>query len=213
MSLQTTINRQVKNYRKWDFIIFLSLTLLSVLNGQTTVFYLIYFFWWSALIQLVVDFSYRNWNKNAIREKDGQFEFGSLFLMGIYWVFIVVFFGFIAGSNHQDIIYANMQVLFFQNWFFNGNLIFILIERVFLHKTQQPVRIYLGAFSPNAIVLHISIIVGGVVMFFVVKNYPETFTPENRWGSLLIVLPFLFLKMLMQKLTASDNVMPKPNNS
>ncbi|MFN0290416.1 hypothetical protein [Pedobacter helvus] len=213
MSLQATINRQVKNYRKWDFIIFLSLTLLSVLNGQTTVFYLIYFFWWSALIQLVVDFSYRNWNKNAIREKDGQFEFGSLFLMGIYWVFIVVFFGFIAGSNHQDIIYANMQVLFFQNWFFNGNLIFILIERVFLHKTQQPVRIYLGAFSPNAIVLHISIIVGGVVMFFVVKNYPETFTPENRWGSLLIVLPFLFLKMLMQKLTASDNVMPKPNNS
>lgn len=213
MSLQATINRQVKNYRKWDFIIFLSLTLLAVLNGQTTVFYLIYFFWWSALIQLVVDFSYRNWNKNAIREKDGQFEFGSLFLMGIYWVFIVVFFGFIAGSNHQDIIYANMQVLFFQNWFFNGNLIFILIERVFLHKTQQPVRIYLGAFSPNAIVLHISIIVGGVVMFFVVKNYPETFTPENRWGSLLIVLPFLFLKMLMQKLTASDNVMPKPNNS
>lgn len=213
MSLQATINRQVKNYRKWDFIIFLSLTLLAVLNGQTTVFYLIYFFWWSALIQLVVDFSYRNRNKNAIREKSDPFEFGSLFLMGIYWVFIVVFFGFIAGSNHQDIIYANMQVLFFQNWFFNGNLIFILIERVFLHKTQQPVRIYLGAFSPNAIVLHISIIVGGVVMFFVVKNYPETFTPENRWGSLLIVLPFLFLKMLMQKLTASDNVMPKPNNS
>ncbi len=213
MSLQATINRQVKNYRKWDFIIFLSLTLLAVLNGQTTVFYLIYFFWWSALIQLVVDFSYRNRNKNAIREKSDPFEFGSLFLVGIYWVFIVVFFGFIAGSNHQDIIYANMQVLFFQNWFFNGNLIFILIERVFLHKTQQPVRIYLGAFSPNAIVLHISIIVGGVVMFFVVKNYPETFTPENRWGSLLIVLPFLFLKMLMQKLTASDKVMPKPNNS
>lgn len=211
MSLRATINRQVKNYRKWDFIIFLSLTLLSVLNGQTTVFYLIYFFWWSALIQLVVDFSYRNRNKNAIREKSDPFEFGSLFLMGIYWVFIVVFFGFIAGSNHQDIIYANMQVLFFQNWFFNGNLIFILIERVFLHKTQQPIRIYLGAFSLNAIVLHISIIVGGVVMFFVVKNYPETFTPENRWGSLLIVLPFLFLKMLMQKLTASDNFIIKKN--
>lgn len=211
MSLQAIIKHQIKNYRKWDFIIFLILTLLSVLNGQTTVFYLIYFFWWSALVQLIVDFSYRNRNENAICENNERFEFSSLFLMGIYWVFIVVFFGFIAGSDNQEIIYTNMQVLFFQNWFFNGNLLSVLIERVFLHKTQQPIRIYLGSFSPNAIVLHISIIVGGVVMFFVVRSYPETFTPKNRWGSLLIVLPFLFLKMLMQKLTASDKVILKRN--
>lgn len=204
MSLPTALHNQIKNYRKWDFIIFLSLTLLSVLNGQTTVFYLIYFFWWNALVQLVVDFYFRNRNKNAICENK-RFEFGSLFLMGVYWVFIVVFFGFIAGSGNREIVFANMQVLFCQNWFFNGNLIFILIERILIHKTKQPVQIYLSAFSPNAVVLHISIIVGGFVMFFVVRNFPEIFTPENRWGSVLIVLPFLLLKIIVQSLTKSDN--------
>ncbi|WCM41709.1 hypothetical protein MG290_12250 [Flavobacterium sp. CBA20B-1] len=211
MSLQATFRNQIKNYRKWDFLIFLSLTLLSVLNGQTTVFYLIYFFWWNALVQLAVDFYFRNRNENAICENNERFEFGSLFLMGIYWVFIVVFFGFIAGSGNHEIIFTNMEVLFFQNWFFNGNLIFILVERILLHKAKQPIPIYLSAFSPNAIVLHISIIVGGVVMFFVVRNYPEIFTPENRWGSALIVLPFLLLKMGMQYLTASNDKFNKQN--
>lgn len=203
--LQSILEQQLKKYQQWDFIIFLILTLLSVLNGQTTVFYLIYFFWWNALVQLAVDFYFRNRNENAICENNERFEFSSLFLMGIYWVFIVVFFGFIAGSDNHEIIFTNMEVLVFQNWFFNGNLIFILIERILLHKTRQPISIYLSAFSPNAIVLHISIIVGGVVMFFVVRNYPEIFTPENRWGSALIVLPFLLLKMGMQYLTASND--------
>jgi thiol:disulfide interchange protein len=63
---------------------------------------LIYFFWWNALVQLVVDFYFRNRNKNAIFENKKRFEFGSLFLMGVYWVFIVVFFGFIAGSGNDE---------------------------------------------------------------------------------------------------------------
>lgn len=212
MSLPTVFRHQIKNYRKWDFIIFLSLTLLSVLNGQTTVFYLIYFFWWNALVQLAVDFYFRNRNENAICENNERFEFSSLFLMGIYWVFIVVFFGFIAGSGNHEIIFTNMEVLFFHNWFFNLNLIFVLFERIYLHKTRQPLQIYFGAFNPNTIVLHISIIVGGVVMFFVVKEYPNIFTPENRWGSALIALLFLLLKMGMQYLTASDNKIDKRNS-
>lgn len=213
MSLPTVFRHQIKNYRKWDFIIFLSLTLLSVLNGQTTVFYLIYFFWWNALVQLAVDFYFRNRNENAICENNERFEFSSLFLMGIYWVFIVVIFGFIAATDTEgtDIIIANMRVLLFHNWFFNINLIFVLLERLYLHKTRQPLQIYFGAFNPNTIVLHISIIVGAVLMFFLVREYPDTFTPENRWGSALIALPFLLLKMGMQYLTASDNTINKQN--
>ena len=124
--------------------------------------------------------------------------------MGIYWVFLVVFFGFIAASKNSDIVFTNMEVLFFQNWFFNINLIFVIFERIYLHRKHQPLTIYFGAFNPNMIVLHVSIIVGGVILFFLVKQFPETFTPENKWGSVLIVLPFLFLKILVQKLT-SDN--------
>ena len=140
--------------------------------------------------------------------------FESLFLMGIYWVFLVVIFGFIAAADSPDaVIIANMQVLFFHNWFFNINLLFVLLERWYLHKTQQPLHVCFEAFNTNTIVLHVSIIVGAVLMFFVVRNYPEIFTPQNRWGSALIILPFLLLRGLMQMLTASDNVIQKQNNN
>lgn len=205
MWLQSIIEQQIKKYQKWDFIIFLILTLLSVLNGQTTVFYLMYFFWCNELVRIVVDRWYAKRNPNAIN-KDWQSSDlkGELFLMGIYWVFLIVFFGFIAASNNREIIITNMEIIVFQNWFFNINLIFILLERIYLHKKQQPVTIYFGTFNPNMIVIHISIIVGGIMMFFLVKRFPVTFTPENPWGSIVIVLPFLLLKILNQKLS-SDN--------
>lgn len=203
--LQSILEQQLKKYQQWDFIIFLILTLLSVLNEQTTVFYLMYFFWCNELIRIVVDRWYAKRNPNAVNKDWQSSDFtGGLFSMGIYWVFLVVFFGFIAASNNSKIIFTNMEVLFFQNWLFNINLIFVLVERIYLHRKQEPLTIYFGAFNPNMIVLHVSIIVGGVILFFLVRQYPETFTPENKWGSVLIVLPFLFLKILVQKLT-SDN--------
>lgn len=39
-------------------------------------------------------------------------------------------------------------------------------------------------------------------MFFIVKNYPETFTKDNLWGAVIITLPFVLLKMLIDNLTA-----------
>ena len=203
------IGQQARHYRQLDFLTFAVLTLLAVLSGQTTVFYLIYFFWWNELVRIVMDRIYYKRNTNAVlvadeNEKGRSVDFlGGLFLMGIYWVFIVVFFGFIAGWGNSEITTTNMRVLFFQNWFFNGNVIFVLFERLYLHKTQQPLKIYFGVFNPNAIVLHLSIIIGGVLMFFVVKGYPELFTPENRWGSVVIVLPFLLLRMLVNYMTVS----------
>ncbi|WP_162623282.1 hypothetical protein [Confluentibacter sediminis] len=212
MNILSIIERPLHHYRQWDFIIFTLLTLLSVLNGQTTVFYLIYFFWCNELLCLVVDRLCYKRNSNALYENVHSVNFGGgLFLMGIYWVFLVVFFGFIAASDNTEIMITNMQVLFFHNWFFNINLIFVLLERVYLHKKQQPIKVCFGAFSPNIIVLHISIVVGGMLIFFVIKRYPEVFTPENPWGSVVIALPFLFLKMGMQYLTSSNNKTTKQN--
>lgn len=205
MGLQAIIDQQLKKYQKWDFLVFMLLTLLSVLNGQTTVFYLMYFFWWNEVIRLIVDRLYFKKNPNAINEDWQSTGFmGGLFSMGVYWVFLIVFFGFIAVSDNREIILTNVEIVFFQNWFFNLNLIFVLFERIYLHQKQQPLTIYFGAFNPNMIVLHVSIIVGGLILFFLVKRFPETFTPENQWGSVVIVFPFLLLKMLNQKLS-SDN--------
>lgn len=210
-SLSSIIELHTQYYRRWDFITFTVLTLFSVLSGQTTVFYIIYFFWWNELIRIVADMLCYKQNRNAVYEKrlSAHLVFGSFFQMGIYWVFIIVFFGFMANWKNTAITTTNMGILFFQNWFFNANLIFVLLERLYLHKTQQPLKVRFGIFTPNMIVLHISIIVAAVLMFFVVKRFPVVFTPDNLWGAVIIVLPFLLLKMGMHYLVGSDLAIQK----
>jgi hypothetical protein len=114
--------------------------------------------------------------------------------MGVYFIFIVVFFGFMANWKNQELILNNMSILFFKNWFFNINLAFVVFERIVIHKTQQPVFVSFGNFTPNMLVLHVSIILGAIIMLFIVRNFPETFTPSNLWGSAIIIFPFLILK-------------------
>ena len=185
------LSKQALYQGRVNILVFTLLTLVSLLFGQTTIFYLIYFFWCNELINMIVDrVFYKRYT--AVVEVHG---YGSLFVMAIYGVFIVVFFGLIANWKNNDLIMVNLEILFFKNWFFNINLLFVLAERIYLHKTKQPILLSFGSFTANMVVLHISIIVGGLLMFFVIKNYPTVFTPDNLWGSVIIILPFLLLKI------------------
>ena len=202
--LQNLLLQQRHNYQKWDVLVFTALTLLALLNGKTTVFYLIYFFWWNELLRIVIDKFFHKRNNNAqFIGNPADSVFSSLFIMGIYFVFIVVFFGFIATSENTDLLMVNMQTLLFQNWFFTINLLFFAFERIYLHTSNYPLNITFGGFTPNMIVLHISIIIGGVIMFFIVKQYPNVFTPTNFWGSVVIALPFLLLKIGLDYLSTT----------
>jgi hypothetical protein len=197
------------NYGNWDLLVFMCITAIGIVNGSISVFYLLYFFWWNELIRISIDKFFLNRNKNIVNASKMQAPgFGPYFQMGIYFVFIVVFFGVLANIKNKDIFITNMGILFFQNVFFNVNLLFVLVERIYLHKVHHPLKVETGIFTSNMIVLHISIIVGAIMMFFVVGKFPETFTPDNLWGSLLVALPFLTLKTGAQYLS-KDNEMPK----
>lgn len=199
-------SNQIKNHRIWEVSIFTLLTSLSILNGQTTIFYLINFFWWSEFLRIIIDDLFSPYNENAvIVNPQNDSLMGSLFQMGIYYIFIVVFFGLITNFNNTDLLITNMSILLFKNWYFNLNLIYLIIERVLIHQSKQKLEIYSGIFTPNMIVLHISIILGALILFFVVKKYPDTFTPSNLWGSLLIILPFLLLRIVMQYLNTDGS--------
>lgn len=201
--LLSLIEQPIRNYRKWDFLVFTLITAASIVQGQSTVFYVLYFFWWNELIRIVVDRMVYRKNPNAQVENVGSIG-SSLFMMGIYWVFLVVFFGFIANWDNRELSTVNFQILFFQNWFFNANLIFVVLERLFLHQREYPLRIRFGGFTRNMILLHVSIILGGILMFFVVKNYPDYFTPDNPLGSLLIISPFLLIRLAVDWFSAKS---------
>lgn len=197
------LSRILLNYKKWDFILFLVFTSLSLINGSTTVFFLIYLFWWTELIRLIVDSLKYKTNPNAeIISGTKTPSFESYFLMGIYLIFILVFFGIIANWNQHMLLFSNLKVVFFRNWVFNTYLIIILVERIYIHSTKQQVAVSFGAFTPNMIILHIAIILGGLLLFFVVQKFPEVFTPTNFWSSAVIAAPFLLLKLLVLRLKA-----------
>lgn len=181
-----------------NVLVFTLLTFVSLLFKQTTIFYIIYFFWCSEVIRIVVDRISYQLNLNAKKEfQNTAMVFGSFFLMAIYGLFIIVFFGLMANAKLNELMIVNLEILMFKNWFFNINLLFVLAERIYLHLTKQPIQIGFGGFTINMLVLHISIVIGGLLMFLVVKNYPDVFTPENIWGSVIIILPFMLLRILV----------------
>lgn len=196
-SSSSILEKPLKYYSQWDFLVFTLLTALSVWSGQTTVFYVILFFWWNEFIRIIIDRIFFKRNKNAVLASNNTTSiFGSIIQMGVYFIFIVVFFGFMANWNNDVLIFTNMKVLFFRNWFFNINLLFVVVERILLHIKQTPVKVSFGSFTPNMLVLHVSIILGVILMLFIVRNFPETFTPTNLLGSVLIIFPFLVIRAL-----------------
>jgi hypothetical protein len=186
----------IYQYKKWDLLLFTFITALAVVFGQTTIFYIIYFFWWTELIRILAVAIYGFRNESREEKQVSLSIFGPLFMMAIYFVFIVIFFGVIASWGNEEVTMVNMGILFFQNWFFNVNLIIVALEQ-FLFRGKQSNSLGIGPFTPPILVLHISIVLGGILMFFVVKNFPNIFSPQNLWGSLLIISPFLLLKYLM----------------
>lgn len=213
MSILANIVAQPKKHlREWDFLIFTILTALSIGYGQTTVFYIIYFFWWSEFIRIIIKTLFQRFNKsNNSNQPEAKLMFGSLFMMLIYLVFIIVFFGLIANWNNSDITLTNMKILFFQNWFFNINLLLVLLEHIYINLNKDKTTASIGHFTSNMLVLHISIILGGIIMFFIVKPFPETFSPNNLWTSVLIILPFLLLKIGMQFVFSTKNIQRRYN--
>lgn len=195
-----TIVRSIS--RRMGTWIFLLLTLLAIYQGEVTIFYIIYFFWWSELLRIIT-LSVLRRRKKEQTDYAGKpiLLISSLFMMGIYFVFIIVIFGFIANWNNEDMMLINFKIMLFQNWFFNLNLLLVLVELVGRSRSKNQEILQNGVFSSSMLVLHISIILGAMMMFFVVKRFPETFSPDNMWGSLIIISPFLILRIIFQNLS------------
>ena len=179
----------MKQLYKIDILTMLAITLLGIIQGQVTVFYIIYLFWFQELIRTLVDFVYLIWKKKTIREKFDfiKISFGSFFILFIYVVFIVLLFGFMLNWGNRDLIGKNILVLmYFRSRADNTDL-------------QMPL------FSRRHIILHISIILGAFVQLAIAPKL----NLENQWVSALTILPFLVLKIWIARPEKIKNAIPK----
>ncbi len=164
--------------------------------GNTSVFYLLYLFWWHELIATIFDAWYVSRREITNPASASSYPLGSrLFLLGIYLVFIVVVFGLIASWGNSAVLGINMRAFLFRDILFTISLTGIVLNEWWLRQQGYVESQYSrDPFSGRMVVMHFSIIFGSLLHFMVVKRFPQLFTDENPWGSVIVCVPFLVLK-------------------
>jgi hypothetical protein len=183
------------NFYRLDVLAVLAFTIMAIVQGEVSVFYIVYLFWFQELIRTIIDNVYiSTWKRDGmLGDLNIEGRFGGLFLLFIYFIFIVVLFGVVFNWNDRDLLFQNIRVLLYRNWFFNLNLVAFALEYWFYRKSQHTRNMRLGAFNQNHIILHISIILGGVIQGLLLPKLGWT----GNYGMLIVIAPFLLMKGLL----------------
>lgn len=185
-----------KYFHAIEIITFLLITIWGIIQGQVTVFYIIYLFWFQELVRSITDtlYAYKNGKENGKKPHLAEIG-GGIFLLFIYLVFIVLLFGFMLNRDNTELLIVNMRTLMLRNLGFNLNIMFFIVQYTLYRISVGTKGLEITIFNKNHIILHISIILGALIQMGFVKKYPEYFAGHELLGAALVVLPFLLLKI------------------
>lgn len=186
----------MKKYINLDLITTIGLTILGITQNQVTVFYIVYLFWFQELVRTIIDILWGiKQHKGFAAQKNYVVQcYGVFFLLFVYLVFIVVLLGVMLNWQDKKLLLQNINVVLMRNWFFNINITFFLMNYIFFRKSNT-LRIQVTVFNSRHILLHISIIVGGILQMIIVPRLGLV----GEWKSVVVVLPFLLLKYFFSK--------------
>ncbi|SEF59351.1 hypothetical protein SAMN05421847_0404 [Halpernia humi] len=187
------------NLRYFSFLGTLVLSIYALYNKEISVFYMLYLFWWQALIEIftVIIINFKK-TKNFINS--AKLVSSSFFLMFIYFIFIIVLFGFVFAFRNEDLIMLNFQVFFFRNTTFNLNILLMLIFAVLYFNSEKNIfyaNQNFGVFSNRMLILHVSIILGAVIHFGSQHFLDVRFT-KSIYFYIISALPFLIIKSIFE---------------
>ena len=153
-----------------------------------------YLFWWQAVIEIAANFSQLLRLKLPLRIAFAHLKHVA-FLLGIYFIFIMVIFGIIFSYSNSDLFTINVQVFAFRNTSFVINiLLFLGLTTFSLLRSKNPeVSVNAGIFTPKLIILHMSIVLGAFLHFGIRHFYPESFN-DSIYPYFLSAIPFLLLQ-------------------
>jgi hypothetical protein len=194
MKLKTT---PISNYASLAFMSIF--TVLAVLNSQISVFYIIFLFWFDEFLRTVFSFLFYFFKREKLTLPHVYFAAikSKMFLLFLYVIFIIIFFGFILDWKKSDLIFINLTVLAFKNTLFNFTIVTFLIRELILFFRNELNSVSLNAMlSKEIIILHISIIIGMFVWGFLPKDFYENSNSNLLSG--LVIAPFLLLKLFFE---------------
>lgn len=182
-----------KNLARLSLFGTLALSILALVNKEITVFYMLYLFWWHALIDLFGKI-FTDIKKGGSVGATFKKSFTALYILAMYWIFIVILFGIVFSFYDLDLFVLNAQVLSFQNTPFVLNIILmILIAVLTFNSNQESNDTEIGFFSGRMLVLHVSIILGAFVHFGM-RYFLEDTEKTSIYPYLLSAVPFLLIR-------------------
>ena len=179
-----------------SIILMIGLTIMEILQKQTTVFYILYLFWFDEMIRTVFD-RIAYYCKKVPTADAAHFISNNkvrFFMLGIYLVFIVVYFGIIIDWKELDLIGLNFEILTFKNSYFNGSVLIFTLREGYLFYNNSKIGYGKDIFSNGILTLHVSLLLGILIWFLSTQKLQ--FMVE--YANVLAVIPFLILKIIFE---------------
>jgi hypothetical protein len=192
--MNTFTNNKVAKYT--SLFVILALTLVEVYYKQTSIFYVLYLFWFDEFIKTVFERITYTFKKEKIENpiKFLQNVKNKFFMLFVYFIFIVIVFGLVIDRNDFDLIGINLTVLTFQNTFFNFSIVAFILREFYLYINISKSNDDNYSVSNGIIILHISIILGIFSWFLLIK---KIHVPLEFIG-IISITPFLLLKTFFE---------------
>ncbi|MDP5105699.1 MAG: hypothetical protein NWQ31_05965 [Polaribacter sp.] len=174
-------------------------TLMTIVNNEISVFYMIYLFWFHEFIRTLISIAFYIFKRDKIADKQTYYATlkSKLFILCIYFIFIFIFFGLMLDWKNNELLFINLQVLMLQHTLFNLTLITFSLRELLLFFNDDLKNLNGNVFlSKGVIILHISIILGILIWGFLPKDWYENTNSNILSG--LVIAPFLLLKMFFE---------------
>ena len=174
-------------------------TIFTIVNNQISVFYIIYLFWFDEFLRTSFKFGFYLFKREKIDQQEAYWKTikDKMFILFVYFIFILVFFGLMIDWENSDLILINFEVLLFKNTMFNLTIAIFLARELMLYFKDGLKNFNENVFLSNGvIILHISIIIGMVIWKFLPSYIYENSNSNVLSG--IVIAPFLLLKLFFE---------------
>lgn len=186
-----------------SLLFFIILTIVAIVMKQITVFYVIYVFWWEEVIKTICNSLRYLIKKEQVRDFVNYKGYVSqrFFVLFVMFGFIFLCFGLMNNEDNPENLAQNIQIVKFQNIYFNISLVSIIVREVYVFNNKNlPIHLVPNnALSTGLFILFSSITMGILFWALLQKNIDLIPHSLEKYIIYAEVVPFLLIKFLFDK--------------
>lgn len=177
------------------------ITIIAIVNQKISVFYIVYLLWFDEFLKTVSDFLKSRFKTKSIVDLSNYKNNvkSRFFMLGIYLVFIIVFFAILFDFKSEALLIGNFSIFTFKNPWFNFSVLAFLAREIFTYNYENSNQILVhSVVSKGIITLHLSIILGVFLWFFATRYYDNDIFDIKEYYNVIVILPFLVIKFIFE---------------